>query len=335
MTGGDGKKQTDGFVFARKPEETSFLQFVFNPETGEILGRTPASWVKIIIFYTFYYAFLAGFFTLMLLAFFQTLSDDKPVWENDESIIGSNPGLGFRPSPDNKHIESTLIWFRSGEYNGNWKPWVSRLQQFLNDYDEHDNKTKSRKRDRDLVKQEDCGKLASKQPGRNTICKINKEELFQGDCTLENNFGFESGKPCILIKVNRIYGWDPLPYESTTEKERLPEEVPETIRNKIVENAGKEETKAFNDRIWLDCYGINPADKEHLGAVTYYPDQGFSSNYYPYLNQKGYLSPAVFIQLTNPTRGVMIAVECKAWAENIEHDSMERRGIAHFEVMID
>ena len=31
--------------------------------------------------------------------------------------------------------------------------------------------------------------------------------------------------------------------------------------------------------------------------------------------------------------GVMIAVECKAWAENIEHDRTERRGIAHFEVI--
>ena len=71
---------------------------------------------------------------------------------------------------------------------------------------------------------------------------------------MENNFGFESGKPCILIKVNRIYGWDPLPYESTTEKERLPEEVPETIRNKIVENAGKEETKAL---VGKHCIDIN------------------------------------------------------------------------------
>ena len=31
--------------------------------------------------------------------------------------------------------------------------------------------------------------------------------------------------------------------------------------------------------------------------------------------------------------GVMIAIECKAWAENIEHDRTERRGIAHFEVI--
>ena len=47
------------------------------------------------------------------------------------------------------------------------------------------------------------------------------------------------------MKVNRIYGWEPLPYESTTEKERLPEEVPEAIKNKIIEYAGKEETKAL------------------------------------------------------------------------------------------
>ena len=30
----------------------------------------------------------------------------------------------------------------------------------------------------------------------------------------------------------------------------------------------------------------------------------------------------------------MIAIECKAWAENIEHDRTERKGIAHFEVGI-
>ena len=47
------------------------------------------------------------------------------------------------------------------------------------------------------------------------------------------------------MKVNRIYGWEPLPYESTTEKERLPEEVPEAIKNKIIDYAGKEETKAL------------------------------------------------------------------------------------------
>jgi len=182
MNGGDIKKAAGGFEFAKKPDETSFAQFVYNSSTGEVLGRTAGSWAKIIIFYIIYYAALAGFFAVMLLAFFQTLSDEKPTWENENGIIGANPGLGFRPSPAEKHIESTLIWFRAGDKNGNWKPWVERLREFLNDYDVHDNKTSSRKRNREMAEQEDCGKFASQEPrGRKSICKINKEELFQVD----------------------------------------------------------------------------------------------------------------------------------------------------------
>ena len=36
----------------------------------------------------------------------------------------------------------------------------------------------------------------------------------------------------------------------------------------------------------------------------------------------------------NALDGVMIAVECRAWADNIKHDRMERRGLAHFEVIL-
>ena len=32
--------------------------FLYNPETGEILSRTPISWAKIIIFYCIYYTCL-------------------------------------------------------------------------------------------------------------------------------------------------------------------------------------------------------------------------------------------------------------------------------------
>ena len=59
--------------------------------------------MKIGIFYVVYYTFLAGFFMLMLLAFFATLRDDSPTWDtNSNGIIGSNPGVGFRPMPPNK-----------------------------------------------------------------------------------------------------------------------------------------------------------------------------------------------------------------------------------------
>ena len=103
-----------------------------------------------------------------------------------------------------------------------------------------------------------------------------------------------------------------------------------------------------NNRVWLECDGENPADRENIGGITYYPTNGVSANFYPYLNQKGYLSPVVFAHLDNPRRkmilnhnigcltflsdGVLIAVECKAWAKNIQHDSQERKGLVHFEV---
>lgn len=97
----------------------------------------------------------------------------------------------------------------------------------------------------------------------------------------------------------------------------------------------KNDKDALNNKVWIECKGENPADVENAGELIYYPDQGVSANYFPYRNQGGYLSPAIFIQLTNPKKGVMIAIECKAYAQNIVHDSMERRGLAHFEVMID
>lgn len=33
--------------------------------------------------------------------------------------------------------------------------------------------------------------------------------------------------------------------------------------------------------------------------------------------------------------GVLINIECKAWAKNIKHDRQDRRGSVHFELMID
>ena len=32
------------YQFAQRPQELSFCQFLYNNDTGEILGRTPASW---------------------------------------------------------------------------------------------------------------------------------------------------------------------------------------------------------------------------------------------------------------------------------------------------
>ena len=52
----------------------------------------------------------------------------------------------------------------------------------------------------------------------------------------------------------------------------------------------------------MDCHGENPADRENMGPLVYHPDQGLSKNYYPYKNQAGYVSPAIFVEFANPQR---------------------------------
>ena len=179
--------------------------------------------VKITIFYIIYYTCLAGFFMLMLLAFFATLKDEKPTWDaKSNGIIGTNPGVGFRPMPPDERIESTLMWFRHGSYNGNWEPWVQRLEDHLKDY-----KNKTYVDAFPNTHGVECGEQGSKSPGTTGMCKINQEELFQGPCTLEQQYGFKDGKPCILIKLNKIYEWEPEPYESEDE---MPDNIPESIK---------------------------------------------------------------------------------------------------------
>lgn len=85
---------------------------------------------KILIFYVIFYAVLAGFFAAIFAVFYQTLDEHQPKWKLDQGLIGTNPGLGFRPMPDESNVESTLIWFEASN-KGNTKHWISALDDFL------------------------------------------------------------------------------------------------------------------------------------------------------------------------------------------------------------
>ena len=79
----------------------AFRYMLYNPDTGEVLTRTPLSWLKITVFYCIYYSCLAGFWIACMNIFFATLPDaaDGPKWTQDNSIIGVNPGRQYKPSP--------------------------------------------------------------------------------------------------------------------------------------------------------------------------------------------------------------------------------------------
>merc|ERR1719150_2157767 len=67
------------YKFAQRPDEKpgleGFLTFLWNKETGEVMGRTGMSWLKITVFYIIYYTCLAGFFIMCLSVFLAFLND--------------------------------------------------------------------------------------------------------------------------------------------------------------------------------------------------------------------------------------------------------------------
>lgn len=64
-------------------------------------------------------------------------------------------------------------------------------------------------------------------------CIVNTEALFQGDCRSENGYGFRDGRPCILVKLNKIYDWFPVPYEYIND---MPYDIPETVKEAFQKN---------------------------------------------------------------------------------------------------
>ena len=120
-------------------------------------------------------------------------------------------------------------------------------------------------------------------------------------------------------------------------------ELPKTLKHHIIKTweenckgrAGREENCPELNMVWLHCDGENDADKENIGSVSYTPWRGFPAYFYPYYNQLGYLQPVVMVQLKNPTPGVLINIQCTAWANFIEHDSQTMRGSVHIEFLMD
>lgn len=290
-----------------------FSKFCWNSETSQCLGRTGSSWAKILFFYLVFYAALIGYFAAMLAVFWQTLDMKMPKWQLGESLIGSNPGLGFRPMPKDDTVESTLIWYKASD-NGNIEAWTSEIDKFLEPYhQDEDNRV-------------DCS--FDSPPAEGKVCKVPMNEW--GPCTKANRYNFKKKSPCIFLKLNKIFNWVPDLYNTT---ESLPERMPDDLREHIGAELQRGDKNA--NIVWVSCAGENPADNEHIGPINYIPRRGFPGYFFPFKNVEGYLPPIVAVHFESPKNGVLVNIECKAWARNIHHDRTDRRGSVHFELMVD
>jgi len=271
---------------------------IYNNETGEVFTRTPKSWALITIFYIIYYTCLAAFWAAMLMIFFTTLDLEeggRPKWAPDikeNVIIGTSPGVGLRPTQTEDLVDSSIIAFSAKADDEEMNGYIGRAKDFLDTY-------KDSGFDVSVLK--DCAK---------------------------KGHGYDVGKPCIFLKLNRIYGLVHSYYNSTDD---LPSEeagFPKALRENVARQSNK-------NQVWINCRPEYPADAEGMKSIKYFPSsQGFPGKYFPYLNQKGYKSPLVAVQFEPKTKGQLLHIECRAFAKNIKYSRRDRAGIVHLEILL-
>ncbi|XP_054585499.1 sodium/potassium-transporting ATPase subunit beta-3 isoform X2 [Eptesicus fuscus] len=175
-----------------KKDKKSFHQslaewklFIYNPTTGEFLGRTAKSWGLILLFYLVFYGFLAALFTFTMWVMLQTLNDEVPKYRDQIS----SPGLTVFPKP-----VTALEYSFSVSEEESYKGYIEDLKKFLKPYSSEAQKNLKNCPDDVLFEQKGPVYEACQFPL--TLLEA---------CSGENDpdFGYSQGHPCILVKMNR------------------------------------------------------------------------------------------------------------------------------------
>ncbi|XP_037321318.1 sodium/potassium-transporting ATPase subunit beta-1b [Pungitius pungitius] len=282
-------------------DDGGWKRFVWDSDKGELLGRTGGSWFKIIGFYVIFYGCLAGIFVGTIQALLLTLSNYKPTWQDRVAP----PGLSHTPRSDKSEVSFNLNDVET------YLPYTKALKDFMAKYNEDLQK--------DQMKFEDCGNEPADYKNRGDLesdvgirkaCRFSRQVL--GPCSgLEDpDFGFKEGKPCIIVKLNRIVNFRPKP---PTSNESIPEEAQPKVQPFVVP---------------IYCTNKREEDAGKIGEIKYHGiGDGFPLQYYPYygkLLHPHYLQPLLALQFTNLTLNTELRIECKVFGDNIGYSEKDR-----------
>ncbi|KAI1893829.1 hypothetical protein AGOR_G00127700, partial [Albula goreensis] len=251
-----------------KPEESqsNWKDFIYNPRSGEFIGRTASSWALIFLFYLVFYGFLAGMFSLTMWVMLQTLDDYTPKYRDRVS----NPGLVIRP-------KSMDIMFNRTD-PAKYREYVKHLDSFLQQYND------SVQEENELC---DEGKYFDQdaEPVKK-VCPFKRSLLRQCSGLSDETFGYSEGRPCILVKMNRIIGLKP------------------------------------RGEPYINC----TAKRQDALQILYFPNEAkFDKMYFPYYGKKAhpnYVQPLVAVKLllTKEDYNQEIAVECKVEGSDLRNN---------------
>ncbi|XP_018559984.1 sodium/potassium-transporting ATPase subunit beta-1b [Lates calcarifer] len=282
-------------------DDGGWKKFLWDSEKGELLGRTGGSWFKIFLFYVIFYGCLAGVFVGTIQALLLTLSNYKPTWQDRVAP----PGLTHTPRSDKAEVAFNLNDVET------YLPYTKALRDFLAKYDDENQ--------RDQMKFEDCGEEPADYKNRGDLesdvgvrkaCRFSRTLL--GPCSgiEDRDFGFKDGKPCLIVKLNRIVNFRPRP---PTSNESIPEEAQPKVQPNVIP---------------LFCTNKKEEDAGKIGEIKYHGiSGGFPLQYYPYygkLLHPQYLQPLVALQFTNLTLNTELRIECKVFGDNIDYSDKDR-----------
>ncbi|XP_040846931.1 potassium-transporting ATPase subunit beta [Ochotona curzoniae] len=262
---------------AQRMEE--FRHYCWNPDTGQMLGRTPIRWVWISLYYVAFYVVMTGLFALCIYVLMQTIDPYTPDYQDQLK----SPGVTLRPDT---YGEKGLDIHYNISDNSTWAGLVHMLHSFLAGYSPAAQRDNINCTSKTYFFQETFG-----APNHTKFsCKFTTDML--GGCSgvRDPGFGFQEGKPCFIIKMNRIVKF--LPSNSTPPR--------------------------------VDCSFLDEPHREPL-QVEYYPPNGtFSLHYFPYYGKKAqphYSNPLVAAKLLNVPKNTQVVVVCKILADHVTFDN--------------
>ncbi|XP_062997794.1 protein ATP1B4 [Elgaria multicarinata webbii] len=238
--------------------------FLWNPETRQCMGRTAQSWGLILLFYLVLYTFLAGMFVFCLYVMLLTMSPHVPTYRDRVAP----PGVMIRP-----YIRNAFnIVFNVSE-RSSWEPYVENMELFLKDYDDVVQEANN------IVCQSGQYFIQEEESGMKKACQFKRSELMACSGIDDQTFGYSDGQPCILLKMNRIIGYQP----------------------------------GYGNPVTVSCK-VQKGNESDLHAIQFFPSATFDPMYFPYygkLSHVNYTQPVVAIQFTDVTKNHNMNIQCQ------------------------
>jgi len=288
------------------------MGFQFIDDKGRFLGRTGASWAKILTFYAVYYTFLAGLIYFTVTIYADSLAARPGQGKPKISTRTDQPGASVFPF---QTIDASID--QDGEL-------------FLND-----NKAAAayNKALSDLALQYDAANAGAQDCRRTDItvnkCRVSNAKKLsdlgikgKNEKTNEDEYSFQntidSKKPLFAITLNKLIGWTP-------------------VNTKNLVPNGKNFVK---NSVQFDCFEFDPKKGRQEGNfnIDFLGDDYLASEFFPYhakdkleteSSRQAYNKPMVVAQISEARAGAWAEgsdkklFRCHVLAENIDRPLLE------------